>query len=101
MTTADVISILECNLVNEALQVVNNHDYGISCDTNLCRLASDLFAIELNDANPDCEKDIVLPMIMTSIVPDQTPVNTEEDCNVIITDTTSQTNCLPMTIIQQ
>ena len=100
MTTADAIKTLECELMTEAVKVAMNHDYGIKCPTNLCRLASDLFALQVVNDNADCTTDISRIIDHFGVVPTPTDVNTTQECDLTITDITEQGNC-PAVVITQ
>ena len=100
MTTADAIDILECKLMIEAINVADNHDYNISCNDIICRIASDLFALQMVNDHPECDVEIPSITEYYEDVPIPTPINTEEDCSVNFIDSTQQTNCPPMIIIQ-
>lgn len=100
MTTADAIKVLECKTMVAAVKVAMNHDYAIKCPTNLCRLASDLFVLQLVQDNPDCTTDISRIVDPFDIVPEDTDTVTTEDCDLTVTDITEQSNCPPVVITQ-
>lgn len=83
-----------------AIKVVDNHDYGMECPNTFCRTATELFALQLVNDNPDCEETITQFIDGFTEIPADIPTNTEEDCTLTVTNITPQTTCPPLIITQ-